>query len=104
MDTQPTTQHLHSIFYYIGGSGAGVSILWWLVKRLVSDKVTAAKQAWTDVVKKVDVIVDTTRIQAENHLCTIQNESIKQTTLLQDLVKEQAETNGFLKAIVELKR
>ncbi len=42
-------------------------------------------------------------VQTENHLNTIQNESIKTNTKLDDLIKEQAETNGYLRAIAERK-
>jgi hypothetical protein len=52
--------------------------------------------------EKLAVIEQATRVQAENHLCTIQAESIKQTALLETMIKEQATTNGYLKAVVEV--
>jgi competence protein ComGF len=42
-------------------------------------------------------------VQAENHLTTIQNESIKTNELLNDMRTQNAETNGYLKAIVDKK-
>src|ERR1700733_15388334 len=58
------------------------------------------KQDFQTAMSQLSVIEQTTRIQAENHLCTIQAESIKQTALLSEMIKEQATTNGYLKAVV----
>jgi hypothetical protein len=101
MDPQ-TAPHIHSIFYYLTGGSAGVSCLWWLTKRVVSDKVLAAKTAWNEVVSKIDMIADTTRVQATNHLEHIQAESTKQTGLLEEVVKCQIETNSRIGTLVDI--
>lgn len=60
------------------------------------------KRDWNAALEKLAVIETTTRVQAENHLMTIQTESVKQTKHLEDLVREQSQTNGYLKAIIDM--
>jgi len=62
------------------------------------------KKDWDVAMTKLTTIEDIQRIQAENHLQTIQAESVKQTGLLTDMLQAQAETNGYLKAVVELSK
>jgi len=57
---------------------------------------------WNMAMEKLTTIETTTRNQAENHLQTIQTEAVKQTALLETMTKEQAETNSYLKAVIDL--
>ena len=41
-------------------------------------------------------------LQRTNHLHHIQENPAKTVTLLESMTKEQAETNGYLKAVVEI--
>jgi hypothetical protein len=70
--------------------------------------IAAVKEEWKTATARLEVIETTTRTQAENHLHTIEGESVKQTQILTegfaDLRTAQAETNGYLKAVVEATR
>lgn len=52
---------------------------------------------WKEVKEKLDTIATSTQVSAENHLLHIERESEKQTALLEKVVENQAELNGFLK-------
>jgi hypothetical protein len=89
-----TTYIPHAVLTAIG------SALLWFARALGS----RFKRDWDTAMEKLGNIEQKVSVQAENHLYSIQEESKRQTTLLQDMVKEQAETNGYLKAVVELKK
>lgn len=86
-----------------------LGVIGWFVRigfKFVSASMTSA----LDKLTKIDQV---TTIQAENHLKTIQGESIKQTALIESLIeksdnnmgliiKEQSETNGSLRTLVEI--
>jgi|SRR5579863_2336470 len=76
---------------------------------VIKKAIDSMRTEWRGAMDKLATIEDTTRIQAENHLHTIQDEAKKQTALLETLVKEQtemrvgqAETNGSLKTLIEV--
>ena len=65
----------------------------WFVKNLIEE----IKSEWRETKIQLTAIESTTRVQAENHLAHIQEESKKQSDYLERLVEGQAEMNGFLK-------
>lgn len=65
----------------------------WLIKYIAS----AIQTEWRDAKSKLDTIANTTQVQAENHLHTIQENTSKTNDLLGKVVEGQAEMNGFLK-------
>jgi DNA topoisomerase IA len=71
-----------------------VLLLRWLGKAMIG-KLNKAFET-------LDQIKTITSVQAENHLKTIQDEAIKQTALMSEMIKESAETNGYLKAVVDM--
>jgi hypothetical protein len=71
---------------------------------IVKKVIESLKSEWKAVTERLERIEDVQGVQAENHLNTIQAESLKQTDLLTEMVKEQAGTNGYLKALVDLKK
>jgi hypothetical protein len=73
-------------------------LLWWVVKKAF----TRAAEELKGVKDQLSAIEAITKVQAENHLHTIEAESLKQTSLLETMIKEQATTNGYLKAVVEI--
>jgi hypothetical protein len=77
---------------------AFAGLLWWAMKRAFK----AAADKLESVEAKVTEIHKVTSVQAENHLSTVQAEAVKQTALLETMIKEQATTNGYLKAVVEI--
>ncbi len=89
-----------SAVYWVVGVlvSALVSLSAFLINRLVQ----AVKKDFQTAMAQLSTIENTTRVQAENHLFTIQTESIKQTQLLAEMIKEQATTNGYLKAVVDM--
>jgi hypothetical protein len=80
--------------------GTLLTVLGWFVKNKVQEIVDDFKIAQ----ERLATIESIARNQAENHLKTIQTEAIKQTALLEEMLKAQAETNGFLKAVCDLGR
>ena len=72
------------------------ALVWWIVKRAF---VRAAEEL-KGVKEQLTAIQQVTSVQAGNHLSHIQEESIKQTALLETMIKEQAETNGSIKTLV----
>ena len=52
---------------------------------------------WIEVKEKLTAIEATTRVQAENHLETIQHQGAKTNELLEKVVENQIELNGWLK-------
>lgn len=70
-----------------------LSIFGWFSKNLLD----SVKQEWKDTKERLVNIESTTRVQAENHLNTIQANTSKTNELLGKVVENQAEMNGFLK-------
>jgi len=83
--------------YIYSATTALLTAVIWLL-RIVWKFVSATVNSWSE---KLSTIESTTRVQAENHLCTIQANTTKANDLLEQLLLSQAGTNGFLKAIVE---
>jgi hypothetical protein len=52
---------------------------------------------WRGIKDKLTLIEETTRVQAENHLTTIQVNTGKTNDLLEKVVENQTELNGWLK-------
>ena len=73
-------------------------LLWWVMKKALA----RAAEELRGVKDQLSDIQQITKIQAENHLAHIQDESIKQTALLETMIKEQAETNGSIKTLVSI--
>jgi hypothetical protein len=96
------------LVYYIQPATLGsalVGLVWWIMKKALAraaEELKGVKDQLSDSAKKLDSIETITKVQAENHLCTIQAESIKQTALLTDMAKELAETNGSIKTLVTI--
>lgn len=65
----------------------------WLIKYVAA----AIRTEWRDAKAKLDTIANTTQVQAENHLHTIQENTSKTNDLLGKVVEGQAEMNGFLR-------
>ena len=70
-----------------------LAALGWLGKYVAK----SIKAEWQDAKGKLDSIANTTQVQAENHLHTIQENTAKSNVLLERVVEGQAEMNGFLK-------
>lgn len=72
---------------------AVLSLLTWFSKNLFN----SIKKEWTETKDKISTIESTTRVQAENHLNTIQENGKKTNELLEEVVKNQIELNAWLK-------
>lgn len=72
---------------------AFITAFGWLVKYVAK----SIQQEWKDTKEKLNIMVTTTQVQAENHLHTIQENTGKTNVLLERVVEGQAEMNGFLK-------
>jgi hypothetical protein len=90
--------------YIYGAFGLLVTGLGVIARFVVKKTIEILKAEWQAVTARLELIETVQGVQAENHLNTIQSEALKQTILLEDMVKEQASTNGYLKAIVDLKK
>jgi len=75
-----------------------VGLVWWIMKKALK----AAADQLKGVKEQLSEIQQITKIQAENHLSTIERESLKQTSLLETMIKEQAETNGSIKTLCDV--
>jgi hypothetical protein len=60
------------------------------------------KKEWRVATDRLVKIENITSVQAENHLRTIQDESLKQTALLQEVVKGQTQNNAKLEILCEV--
>lgn len=72
---------------------AFLSVTGWFGKYVLKN----IKQEWKEMKDRLMTIETTTRVQAENHLNTIQANTAKANELLEKMVENQAEMNGFLK-------
>jgi len=88
--------------YIYTAFGLLVTVFGGFVVYTAKKAIGALKGQWSGAMDKLSIIENTTRVQAENHLNTIQQEAVKQTDLLGTMIKEQATTNGYLKAVVDL--
>lgn len=86
---------LHVIYWLLG---AAVSVIGTLLGLFMKQLMAAFTKAFATLSRLEQI----TSVQAENHLTTIQAEAIKQTALIGNMIKEQAETNGYLKAVVDM--
>lgn len=73
-------------------TGVG-GIVVWIGKYFFS----IAKDEWTGMKETLADIRETSKVQAENHLKTIEMNTGKTNEILQEMVKGQAEMNGWLK-------
>ncbi len=71
---------------------------WIVIKRVVA----TLKKDWDEALEKLTTIENITCVQAENHLYTIQTESVKQTNLLTEMNEKQAENNGKLGVLIDI--
>lgn len=70
-----------------------LSILGWFARNLFN----SIKDEWNDTKTRLVTIETTTRVQAENHLNTIQQNTSKTNELLEKMNENQVEMNGWLK-------
>lgn len=70
-----------------------LAFLGWVGKYLFG----VVREEWRGVKSTISTIEATTRIQAENHLHTIQENGAKTNELLGKMVENQVELNGWLK-------
>lgn len=70
----------------VGGLG-------WFVKYIGH----SIRHEWRGIKEKLSLIEQTTRVQAENHLHTIQENTAKTNELLEKVVLNQVDMNGWLK-------
>ena len=63
--------------------------------KVAAEELKTAKES---LVKLNDEVV----LQRTNHLHHIEENTAKTVTLLESMTREQAETNGYLKAVVEI--
>jgi competence protein ComGF len=94
----------HAIIAALGSVGIyllkkGADAVFDSVKSAIRNIIEFAEQLREDL----NHIKNIQGVQAENHLTTIQSESIKTNELLNDMRTQNAETNGYLKAIVDKK-
>lgn len=65
----------------------------WVTKYFVR----SLQKEWRGIKDQLKLIEQTTRVQAENHLATIQTNTGKTNDLLEKVVENQIELNGWLK-------
>jgi hypothetical protein len=103
----------HLIPYSLLWTGAGLLLtaLLSVCGFVLKNGIAAMKDNWDGAMTKLDTINETTRVMTDNHFSHLQEEVGKQTGLLETLVKEQidtnkalAETNGYIRAWVDLKK
>jgi|SRR5208337_5050517 len=69
---------------------------------IVRKALRVAADKTTDALAKLDRIEDVTTNQAENHLATIEKESVKTNVLLDEIKIGQAEMSGKISTLVEI--
>ncbi len=79
-----------------------LSILAGLGTFIVRKALKAAADKTTDALAKLDRIEQATTVATANHLAHIETESVKTNSLLEVVIKEQSETNGSIKTLVEI--
>ena len=79
-----------------------LSILIGLGTFIVRKALKVAAEKTTEALEKLDRIDQTVHIQSENHLATIEKESIKTNNLLDDIKTGQAEMCGKISTLVEI--
>lgn len=77
----------HMVEIIVTGGGS------WVVK-FVTDKLV---KEWRGIKETLGRIETTAKVQAENHLQTIQSNTTQTNVLLEKVVENQIELNGFLK-------
>lgn len=91
-------------FISIAASAAAVLLagLAGILRFMFKETIDSLKKDWDKAMCQLDDISKTTKVQAENHLHTIEGEAVKQTALLSEMIREQSETNGYLRAVVDM--
>jgi hypothetical protein len=83
-------------------SGILLTTLFALGGFIIRSAVRAIKTSWDTGMTLLTTIEGTTRVQASNHLTHIQAETEKQTVLLEKVIGQITETNGYLRCVVDL--
>jgi len=68
---------------------------------VIKNVIQAIRKEWYAAAEKLAVIEGSTRVTAENHLTHIQAETEKQTELLERVIGQITETDGYLRAVVD---
>lgn len=74
-----------------------LNVLFFVGKWMASKAVDNLKSEWVNAKDMLKVIDSTTRLQSENHLTTIQQNTGRTVEILEQMQRDQAELLGFIK-------